>query len=66
MSIEGYIINNFKNDNKEGIREAIEESVKSNDEVTLPGMGVFMNIIWSNASQKLKDEMLSIIESNLK
>ena len=66
MSIEGYIINNFKNDNKEGIREAIEESVKSNDEVTLPGMGVFMKIIWSTASQKLKDEMLSIIESNLK
>ena len=66
MSIEGYIINNFKNDNKEGIREAIEESVKSSDEVTLPGMGVFMKIIWSNASQKLKDEMLSIIESNLK
>ena len=66
MSIESYIINNFKNDNREEICQAIEESIKSNDEVTLPGMGVFMKIIWSHANQELKDEMLNIIESNLK
>ncbi len=66
MSIKDYILNNFKNDSKEEIGKAIEESAKSNDEVTLPGMGVFMEIIWENASDDLKKEMLNIIENNLK
>lgn len=66
MSIKDYILNNFKNDNKESIKEAIVESINSKDEVTLPGMGVFMEIIWSNATDKMKEEMLIILENNLK
>ena len=66
MSIKDYIVNNFKNDNKEAIKEAIVESINSKDEVTLPGMGVFMEIIWSNATDDMKEEMLTILENNLK
>ncbi len=66
MSIKEYILNNFKNDNKEGIKEAIVESINSKDEVTLPGMGVFMEIIWNNATEEMKNEMLTILENNLK
>ena len=65
MSIKDYILNNFKNDNKEAIKEAIVESINSKDEVTLPGMGVFMEIIWSNATDDMKNEMLTILENNL-
>ena len=66
MSIKDYILNNFKNDNKESIKEAITESINSNDEVTLPGMGVFMEIIWNNATDDMKNEILTILENNLK
>ena len=66
MSIKDYIVNNFKNDNKEAIKEAIVESINSKDEVTLPGMGVFMEIIWNNATDEMKNEMLTILENNLK
>ena len=66
MSIKDYILNNFKNDSKEDIKGAIDESINSKDEVTLPGMGVFMEIIWNNATNEMKDEMLNILESNLK
>ena len=66
MSIKDYILNNFKNDNKESIKEAIVESINSKDEVTLPGMGVFMEIIWNNATDEMKNEMLTILENNLK
>ena len=66
MSIKDYILNNFKNDNKESIKEAIVESINSKDEVTLPGMGVFMEIIWNNATDDMKNEMLTIRENNLK
>ena len=66
MSIKDYILNNFKNDNKESIKEAIVESINSKDEVTLPGMGVFMEIVWNNATDDMKNEMLTILENNLK
>ena len=66
LSIKDYILNNFKNDSKEDIKGAIDESINSKDEVTLPGMGVFMEIIWNNATNEMKDEILNILESNLK
>lgn len=66
MSIKEYILNNFKNDNKDAIKEAIVESINSNDEVTLPGLGVFFTLIWKNASTELKEEILTILENNLK
>ena len=66
MSIKEYILNNFKNDNKDAIKEAIVESINSNDEVTLPGLGVFFTLVWKNASTELKEEILTILENNLK
>jgi len=56
MSIKDYILNNFKNDDKKTIKAAITESINSKDEVTLPGMGVFMEIIWNNATDEIKKE----------
>ena len=41
MSIREHIINNFKGDDYDSLQDAINESIESNDEVTLPGMGVF-------------------------
>ena len=66
MSIKDYILNNFKNDNKNSIKEAIVESINSKDEETLPGMGVFMEIIWNNATDLMKEEILTILENKLK
>ena len=66
MSIKEYILNNFKNDNKDAIKEAIVESINSNDEVTLPGLGVFFTLVWKNASTELKEEILTTLENNLK
>ena len=35
LSIRGHIISNFKDDNEDNLRKAIDESIKENDEVTL-------------------------------
>lgn len=65
-SIREYIINNFKDDNIEEIKKAIDESIESQDEVTLPGLGVFLSIIWENANNELKQQLLEIIKNNIK
>ena len=66
IKIRDYIINNFKNDNEETIKKAIDESIKDKDEVTLPGMGVFFEIIWQNTNEKEKEKILTILKNRLK
>ncbi len=65
MSIREYIINNFKGDDYDSLQKAINESIDDKDEVTLPGMGVFFEIVWTGADQKLKNEMLEIIKNRV-
>ena len=65
LSIREHIINNFKGDNYDTLRRAIDESVASQDEVTLPGLGVFLEIIWENAVQVLKYLLVDIIKKRV-
>ena len=65
MSIREHIINNFKGDDYNTLRQAIDESVTSQDEVTLPGLGVFLSIILENADQELKNELIEIIKKRV-
>ncbi len=65
MSIREHIINNFKGDNYETLKNAIDESVESNDEVTLPGLGVFFELVWENADQELKNKIIEIIQKRV-
>ena len=62
IKIRDYIINNFKDDNEETIKRAIEESIKEGDEVTLPGMGVFFEIIWKESSDQEKNKILETLK----
>ena len=65
ISIREHIINNFKGDNYETLKQAIDESVASGDEVTLPGLGVFLEIIWENADMELKNKLIDIIKKRV-
>lgn len=65
ISIREYIINNFKDDNESELEEAINDTIKDGLEEALPGLGVFMEIIWKNANQDTKKELLSILKAHL-
>jgi len=65
ISIKQHIINNFKEDDTTSIFEAIEESVKNDDEVTLPGLGVFMSLIWENSNKEEKDKLTECVKKAL-
>lgn len=62
VSIREHIINNFKEDNIDEIKEAVNESVESGDEMTLPGLGVFMSLLWENSNDKERDKILDKIK----
>lgn len=65
LSIRNHIINNFKGDDFDELKKAIDESIAENDEETLPGMGVFLELIWQGADDKLKQEMIEIIKKQI-
>lgn len=65
VSIRKYIIENFKDDNENEIEESIEDSINEELEEALPGLGVFMEIIWKNASDELKKELIDILKAHL-
>jgi small acid-soluble spore protein I (minor) len=65
IDIRKSIIANFKESSKDDIYESIEEAIKDNEEVTLPGLGVFLELLWQNSSKQLKEEIISIISSSL-
>ena len=65
MDIRTYIKNNFKDSNIDDIRSSIENSIKENEELVLPGLGVFFETIWINSSDLDRNNLINIIKKNL-
>ena len=63
--LQNIFSNNFKNSDVNEIKGSIEESIKDNDEITLPGMGVFFEILWNNSDDTKKDYILQAIKKGL-
>ena len=62
IDIRESIVNNFKNSSIEDMRESIESSIKDNEEITLPGLGVFFELLWKNSDDNERDFILETIE----
>lgn len=65
IDIRKSIINNFENSNIDEIRKSIEESIFDKDEITLPGLGVFFEILWNNSDDTKKDYILQTLKKGL-
>ena len=65
ISIKDHIINNFKDEQINEIKEAIEDSITSQDEITLPGLGIFFTLAWQNSNDTFKKNILNNIKKGL-
>ena len=66
IDIRKSIKNNFKDASIDEISASIESSIQEGDEVTLPGVGVFFELLWSNSSPDEKEFILKKLENTLK
>ena len=66
IKIKDYIINNFKDDDKNTLKNAINECVNEEDEETLPGLGVFLSLIWNGINEDTKKELIDTLYNELK
>ena len=66
IDIRNYIIENFKNDNPEKIRDSIETTIKFRDEDALLGLGVLFELLWNNSNDEEKENYLKYISESIK
>ena len=66
IDIRKYIIDNFKDDNEEKIRDSIETTIKFKDEDALIGLGVLFELLWDNLNEEEKNKNISLIRNSIK
>lgn len=64
--IKDYIINNFKDDDISVVKDAIMDSINDNDEVALPGLGIFFLLNWDECDKNEKDKIVERIYKQIK
>ena len=66
IDIRQYIIDNFKDDNEEKIRDSIETTIKFKDEDALIGLGVLFELLWNGMNDEERDKCITIIRDSIK
>ena len=66
IDIRNYIIENFKDDNIEKIRDSIETTITSRDEDALIGLGVLFELLWNSLNSEEKEKNLLNIQKSIK
>lgn len=65
LDIRKNVISKIKNDDEKSIIAMINESVITNDELVLPGLGVMMELFWNNLNENEKMNIANIIKNNI-
>jgi len=65
IDIRNHIKNNFKDAEIDEIKASIESSITEHDEITLPGMGVFFEILWEYSDESSKQYILNTLKKGL-
>ncbi len=65
LDIRENVINKIKKDNAESIIKTLDESINTNDELVLPGLGVILELFWDSLSDNEKQNIAKIITSKL-
>lgn len=66
IDIRYYIIENFKDDNIEKIRNSIETTISERNEDALIGLGVLFELLWNKSSNEEKEKNLENIQESIK
>lgn len=66
IDIRKFVIENFKDDQEEKIRDSIETTIKLKDEDALIGLGVLFELLWNNMTEEEKKDSLTKIRATIK
>lgn len=65
ISIRKHILHNFKDTTIDEIKASITSSISEKEEITLPGLGVFFEILWENSDENSREYILNTLKKGL-
>ncbi len=65
IDIRESIKENFKGSKKEEIKESIRSAMEDKEEITLPGFGVFFELLWEGSSENEQEFILNTVQKEL-
>jgi len=65
IDIRTNIIKNFQGADNNEIKQSIISSIEAKDEITLPGLGVFFEILWENSDENSHEYILETLSKGL-
>ncbi|MBT2681909.1 small acid-soluble spore protein SspI [Bacillus sp. ISL-35] len=66
LNLRNAVISNVAGNTQDELKDTIVDAIQNGEEKMLPGLGVLFEVIWQNASDQEKQEMLDALESGLK
>ncbi|KIY22166.1 MULTISPECIES: small acid-soluble spore protein SspI [Mesobacillus] len=66
LNLRNAVISNVAGNTQDELKDTIVDAIQNGEEKMLPGLGVLFEVIWQNASEAEKQEMLDALESGLK
>ncbi|MFT4415106.1 small acid-soluble spore protein SspI [Fredinandcohnia humi] len=66
LNLRNAVIHNVSGNSQAELEDTIVDAIQSGEEKMLPGLGVLFEVIWQNASQEDKQDMLTTLEQGLK
>jgi small acid-soluble spore protein I (minor) len=66
LNLRNAVIANVSGNTQDQLQDTIVDAIQSGEEKMLPGLGVLFEVIWQNANDQDKQEMLSTLEQGLK
>ena len=65
IDIRKSICSNFKDAKEDEIKASIISSIEEKSEITLPGLGVFFELLWNNSDDDFKECILNNIKEGI-
>lgn len=66
LNLRNAVISNVAGNSQDELKDTIVDAIQNGEEKMLPGLGVLFEVIWQNASEDERQEMLNALESGLK
>ena len=66
IDIRKSIINNFKDASEDEFASSISSSIEEHNEITLPGLGVFFEVLWNHSDENSRAYILKTLHNHMK
>lgn len=66
LNLRKAILTNIKSNDQEQLEDTIADAIQNGEEKMLPGLGVLFELIWNQAGEEERQDMIDSLEQGVK